>query len=280
MVIINYKLKILSISVLFSVLVVGCIDDTQTNTQTNAQTNYSLKYNFDKGDRFAYDLLSSIETPKNTRTSMHVEMVVSDISSNLINMQIESTATRNGNKTESSYHISINDYGELIESDSEDLIISEIQLELPNILVYPEKMVQQGETWTDIIRRDGAFSSKEGAINYSVVGTKDYTCLGLKNISCEAGNFLCIGINTDINFTLEMSTKTPNGTVYATTVGKVSGENWVDSKSCFLVDSFYEIHQTTTIDLSEVYENTMGFKSFYQETPTHSSMKCELVGVN
>jgi hypothetical protein len=163
-VIINYKLKILSISVLFSVLVVGCIDDTQTN----AQTNYSLKYNFDKGDRFAYDLLSSIETPKNTRTSMHVEMVVSDISSNLINMQIGSTATRNGNKTESSYHISINDYGELIESDSEDLIISEIQLELPNILVYPEKMVQQGETWTDIIRRDGAFSSKEGAINYSV----------------------------------------------------------------------------------------------------------------
>ena len=106
MVIINYKLKILSISVLFSILVVGCIDDTQTNEQTNAQTNFTLKYNFDKGDRFAYDLLSSIETPKNTRKSMHVEMVVWDISSNLINMQIGSTATRNGNKTESSYNIS------------------------------------------------------------------------------------------------------------------------------------------------------------------------------
>ena len=157
-IIMNCKIKILSLLVMLSVLGVGCIDDPETD--------HNLKYNFDKGDRFAYDLLSYSETPKNTRTSMHIEMVVLDIGSNLITMRTGSTATTNGNKTESSYRITMTDHGKLIELNSEDLIIPEIQPEMPNTIVYPEKQIRNGETWTITIKKTGNFTSSEMLTEY------------------------------------------------------------------------------------------------------------------
>ena len=272
MIIMNCKIKILPILVILSVLGTGCIEDRQNNVQTN----HDLRYNIDKGDRFAYDLISSSEMPKNIRTLMHIKMVVSDSDSDLITTRVVSTTSTNGNKVESSYRLTMTGHGKLIKSESEDLIIPEIQPELPNTVVYPEKAVQKGETWTNITKREGTFTSKEGSINYTVVSTKNYTCLGLKSISCKAGNFQCVGINTDINFTLNMTTKTPNGTVYTIIVGKASGENWVDLRGGFLVKSTYDVNKIIKMDLSEVYKKT-GFGVFYRETPINYQTVSELL---
>ena len=270
-IIMNCKIKILSLLVMLSVLGVGCIDDTQTN--------YNLKYNFDKGDRFAYDLQSYSETPKNTRTSMHIEMVVLDIGSNLITMQTGSTATTNGNKTESSYRITMTDHGKLIELNSEDLIIPEIQPEIPNTIVYPEKQIQNGESWTITVKKTGNFTSSEMLTEYELSGTKNYACIGFKKITVETGNFDCVGIESDLNFTLSMITKTTNGTVYTTTTGEVSGEDWVDVKGGFLVKSEYNVDKVITTDLSEMYKE-MGFEKFYRETPMNSHIISELISIH
>lgn len=210
---------------------------------------------------------------------MHIEMVVLDIGSNLITMRTGSTATTNGNKTESSYRITMTDHGKLIELNSEDLIIPEIQPEMPNTIVYPEKQIRNGETWTITIKKTGNFTSSEMLTEYALSGTKNYTCIGFKKITVETGNFNCVGIESDLNFTLSMITKTTNDTVYTTTTGKVSGEDWVDVKGGFLVKSEYNVDKVITTDLSEMYKE-MGLEKFYRETPMNSHTISELISIH
>lgn len=265
------KITIFSIFIAISLIGLGCIE--------NKPISYDLKYNFNKGEQFAYDIVSSAEMPKKVTTSMHVEMVVLDLDKNCITMQTVSTATMDENETKSSYNARMTDHGKLIELNSEDLIIPEIQPEIPNTIVYPEKQIQNGESWTITVKKTGNFTSLEMLTEYALSGTKNYTCIGFKKITVETGNFDCVGIESDLNFTLSMITKTTNGTVYTTTTGEVSGEDWVDVKGGFLVKSEYNVDKVITTDLSEMYKE-MGFEKFYRETPMNSHIISELISIH
>jgi len=238
-------------------------------------TNYDLKYDFNKGDRFIYEILYSTETPKKTiRAPIHIEIVVSDVSEDNISMNVTLT-TMDENKKKS-YNVILTTHGKIIKSDFNGQIIPEIQLELPNMLFYPENGVQKDESWSVSFSKEGNFTSEGMLVRYNISGTKRYTCMGSKKVSVKAGNFDCVGIKCDANFTLNEAIETANGTVFTTTTGEISGENWIDLRSGFLVKSTYDINKILKIDLSEVYKKT-GFGVFYRETPMHYQTVCELL---
>ncbi|MDW7728049.1 MAG: hypothetical protein SCH70_13265 [Candidatus Methanoperedens sp.] len=205
----NCTIKIFSLLILLSVLWAGCIDDTQTNVQTD----YNLKYNLNSGDRFVYDTLYSTEAPKNT-VPIHIEMVVTDFDGNNITTEVTSTIITNGNTTKSSYNAIIDIYGNLIKFDSDYKMIPEIQPELPNLIAYQKKRTQNGDSWIIPIKSAGTFAELGELTEYDVVGTKNYTWLGSKKISINAGDFECVGIKSEVNFTLTMKTETDSGSLY------------------------------------------------------------------
>lgn len=265
------KITIFSIFIAMSIIGLGCIE--------NKPISYDLKYNFNGGEQFAYNVVSSAEMPKKVITSMYFEMDVLDIDKNGITIQTVSTATTNGNMTESSHNATMTDHGKLIELNSEDLILPEIQPEIPNTIVYPEYQIRKGETWIIPVKNTGNFTTSKMLTDYELSGTKNYTCIGLNKITVKAGNFDCVGIESDLNFTLNTITKTPNGTVYSTITGKASGEDWVDLKGGFLVKSEYNVDKVIATDLSEMYKE-MGFENFYRETPVNSHIISELVNID
>ena len=244
----------------------------------NKPISYDLKYNFNEGEQFAYSVVSSTKVPMKVITSMHVEMDILDIDKNDINIQTILTATTYGNTTESSYNATMNDYGKLIELNSEDLILPEMQPEIPNTIVYPEYQIRNGDTWTISVKNEGNFTTSNTLTDYELSGTKNHTIIGFKTITAKAGNFDCIGIESDLNFTLSTVTKTLNGTVYTTITRKVLGEDWVDLKGGFLVKSEYNVDKVTTADLSEMY-NEIGLENVYRETPVNSHIISELINI-
>ncbi|MCZ7383188.1 MAG: hypothetical protein O8C63_00360 [Candidatus Methanoperedens sp.] len=267
----NCKIKIFSLLIILSVLWAGCIDDTQTNVQTD----YNLKYNLNSGDRFVYDTLYSTEAPKNT-FPIHIEMLVSDFDGKNVTTKVTSAVTMNGNITTSLYNTIIDTKGNLIKLDAQDNIIPEIQPELPNLIAYPENKIKKGDSWTILIKKVGVFNESGTLNEYMVVGTKNYTWLDSKKISVKAGEFECAIIKSDVNFNISMKTETGNGTIYISTIGNYSGDDWVDIKDGFLVKSTYDIDQVRRTDLSEVYKKTGLFENFYRETLIRSHSSSEL----
>lgn len=256
--------------VIQSLLGVGCIGD--------AQTDYILKYDFDMGDRFAYNITYSTEQPESIMP-IHIEMFVSDFNGKNITTNVTSIKTTDGNTTKSSY-IAITDiHGNLMKTYPEDKIIPEIQPELPNLVIYPEKGIQEGDSWMLMFNKTLNYTLSGILTEYEVAGTKNHTCIGLKTVSTKAGRFECVGIKSDVNFTSNTKTETNNTTVYITTTGKLSGVDWVDLKGGFLVKSEYNVDKVITTDLSEMYKE-MGFENFYRETPVNSHIISELVNID
>lgn len=246
----------------------------------NEPNNYDLKYNFNKGEQFSYAVISSVEIPEKVVTPIDVEINVLDIGNNSITtIKKISTDTTYGNKTESSYNETMTDRGEIIKLNSEDLILPEMQPEMQNTIVYPENQIRQGESWTIPVKRIGNFTISGVSTEYELLGTNNYTCIGFKNIPVKAGNFDCVGINSDLNFTLNTVTKTSNGTVYTTIIGKESGKNWVDLNDGFLVKSEYDVDKVITTDLSDTSKK-IGLEKCYRENPVDSLITSELVNIS
>lgn len=246
----------------------------------NKPNSCDLKYNFNKGEQFSYSVISSVEIPQKAVTPMNVEMNVLDIGNNgITTIKKISTDTTDGNKTESSYNETTTDHGEIVKLNSEDFILPEIQPEVQNTIVYPENQIQQGESWTIPFKRIGNLTTSGMSTDYELVGTNNYTCTGFKNIPVKAGNFDCVGINSDLNFTLNMVTKTSNGTVYTTITGKESGENWVDLNGGFLVKSGYDVDKVITTNLSDTSQK-IGLEKCYRENPVVSHITSELVNIS
>jgi len=273
----NRKTKVILISGILSLIgIISLFELGYICILEEKPTNYDLKYNFNKGDYFIYEILYSTEIPKNTiRAPIHIETVVSDISEDNISMNVTSTSTADGNKKKS-YNMTLTTHGKTIKSDFNGQIIPEIQLELPNMLFYPENGIQKDESWSASFAKEGNFTSEGMPVGYDVSGTKRYTCLGSKIVSVKAGNFDCVGIKCDANFTLNEAIETANGTVYTTTTGETSGENWVDLRGGFLVKSTYDVNKIIKIDFSETYKKT-GFGVFYRETPIDYQTVSELL---
>lgn len=82
-----------------------------------------------------------------------------------------------------------------------------------------------------------------------------------------------------MNYTLNKVINTTNGTVSIIITGNVLGEDWVDLKGGFLVNSKYNINSIIMADLSETFEQ-IGFEKFYRETPMTSQIVSELIEKN
>lgn len=273
----NWKTKVILIFGILSLIgIISLFELGYICILEEKPTNYDLKYNFNKGNHFIYEILYSTEIPKNTiRAPIHIETVVSDISEDNISMNVMSTNTADGNKTKS-FNMTITTHGKIIKSDFNGQIIPEIQLELPNMLFYPENGIQKDESWSASFSKEGNFTSEGMQGRYELSCTKRCTCIGSKTVLVKAGNFDCVGIKCDANFTLNVAIETANGTVYTTTTGETSGENWVDLRGGFLVKSTYDVNKIIKIDFSEVYKK-MGFGVFYRETPIDYQTVSELL---
>lgn len=144
------------------------------------------------------------------------------------------------------------------------------------MLFYPENGIQKDESWSVSFSKEGNFTSEGMPVRYNISGTKRYTCLCSKIVSVKAGNFDCVDIKCDANFTLNEAIETANGTVYTTATGETSGENWVDLRGGFLVKSTYDVNKIIKIDFSETYKKT-GFGVFYRDTPIDYQTVSELL---
>ena len=272
----NWKIKVILIFGMLSLIGIISLFELGYICILEEKPSYDLKYNFNKGDYFIYEILYSTEIPKNTiRAPIHIETVVSDVSEDNISMNVTSTSKVDENKMKS-YNITITTHGKTVKSDFNGQIIPEIQLELPNMLFYPENEFQKDESWSASFDKKENFTSEGMPGRYEVSGTKKCTCIGSKTVSVKAGNFYCVGIKCDANFTLNEAIETANGTVYTTTTGETSGENWVDLRGGFLVKSTYDVNEIIKMDLSEVYKKT-GFGVFYRETPINYQTVSELL---
>ncbi len=261
------KIKTILLFFIISLAGIGCIE--------NIQANSNMRYNLDSGDRFVYDIVYSTETPTNT-ILQRIEMLVSDFDGKNITTKVTSTITMDGNATKSLYNTILDTKGNLIKLDAKDNIIPEIQPELPNLIIYPENKIKKGDSWTIPIRKVGFFKDSEALNEYVVEGTRNYKWLDSKRVSVESGEFECAIIKSDANFTVNMKIETENGTIYISTTGSYSGEDWVDIKDGFLIKSTYDIDQVRITDLSEVYKKKGLFENFYRETPIRSHFSSEL----
>ncbi|AKB41117.1 MULTISPECIES: hypothetical protein [Methanobacteriota] len=260
------RFEVLLILFIISVFGLGCIGE--------ALTNYNLKYNFDTGDIFVYNCTYLTEKTKDT-VPIRIEMLISDFDGNNITSNVTSTKIIDGNNTESSYTTVMDVYGNLIRSDPENRIIPEIQPELPNLLKYPEKGMQEGQSWTVIFNRTINYNS---SLTDELEGTKKYTSIGIKTVSTKAGKFKCVGIRSEVNFTANTKKEYENSTINLTTIGKISGEDWVDLEDGFLVKSEYNVDKILITDLSEVYKG-IGIENYYLETPMKSHISSELENI-
>jgi hypothetical protein len=237
-----------------------------------AQSDYNLKYDLNKNDQLIYNCTYFTEKSEST-IPIQIKILISDFDGNNITSKVTSIKTTDGNTTESSYVTITDIYGNLVRTYPENRIIPEVQPELPNLLTYSEKRIKKGDSWSTTFRKNigNASSSDE-----NTEGTKNYTCIGLRTISLDAGEFECIGIKSETNFVSTTKEEVKNATIYFTTSGKISGEDWVNINDGLLVKSEYSINRVTTTDLSELYQ-TMGLENVYTDYSISSHMTNELV---
>lgn len=267
----NPRTMIIYITIL-TLIGVGCIEEKQTK--------YNLKYDFKKGESFSYDISSITKLGKNTITiPAHVETVVLDVTNDIIGTKTITSTIINNNKTESGYQLKSDLRGRILELVVEDTFnLPEQQPEIPNLVSFPEKEIQEGETWLAPIKRRGIFISRDNTskIEYELEGINKYNFIALKTISIGAGKFECAEIKSDIDTTIYIKTRIFNKTANTTIVVKASGESCIDLRGGFLVKSTYNVTKAKNTDLSEAYRD-VGFETFNREIKIESIVSTELV---
>lgn len=265
------KWKIGIILILFVIISIGigCISEKTAS--------YDLKYNLQKDAKFTYDVQYFTKLGHfTTITPMNIEMMVLNTTDDVIYTETEIESITHGNKTASEYTVKMTRSGIILKSNSTNLAIPEIQPELPNMIQYPGKMIKRDEMWSVPVKNAEDFTSLEGLkMEYVIEGTKNYTCLGPKKVSVKGGEFGCIGVKSEINFTLNISNS--NRTEYTSTTGYISGESWIDSKEGFLVISTYNVDKWIKLNLSSPIYKEMGFERIYREMHTNAQMTSKVI---
>lgn len=219
-----------------------------------SQTGFDLEYELTQGQQFEYNctyISQGIEP-----LYIDISNSVSSVDGNNITLNVTTVKMVDGNVSETSFVTVIDRYGNVLQLDQEDELIPEIQPEFPNLLSYPERTISEGDTWST--------SFKKTLGDEQLEGTRKYVCIGQDIVSTDAGDFECIGIYSETNF-ISISNRTmENFTIGYTTVGNISGEEWVDIDKGFLIRSEYHDDRKITIDLSEVYQK-LNIEYAYQE---------------
>lgn len=171
------KLKIRPILILFSIIIyigMGCITEKTTGT--------CLKYDFHTGDEFVYDVQNDKIFSNNTDAKkIHIKMIfLNNTYDNFIFTRTIMEQISEENRTFIEYTTKMKQNGTIVEIFSNNLIIPEIQLELPNTIIYPEKKIRKGDSWNVSIKKSGSLLTPVTLTEYNFSCIKNYTCLGLK----------------------------------------------------------------------------------------------------
>lgn len=258
--------------IVLAALITGCISNTAI-----LKKKTEPKYAFSTGDHLVYEITFAQENQDKAVTNV-LDMDVAHVDEKFIELHVRPKSILAGQSAVPPYTVTITPFGESVKTDFKGPVLREIQPEFPNGLKYPEKPVSSQDVWTDTIAQSGNYSTPKGIVDYSVSGDSVYTGIDPKLVSVKAGSYPCLGIRQDVNFTLIEKFDSENGTVYMTTTGKISGENWIDLSKGFLVKSDYNIKKKINSDDSDVMK-AVGFKAFYREIPSNSRVSCELVQI-
>lgn len=128
------KLKIRTVLILLGIIIyigMGCITEKNTSTY--------LKYDFNTGDEFVYDVQNVKLVSNNTDAKkIHIKMIfLNDTYDNFIFTRTIMKQISEENKTFSEYTTKMEQNGTISEIFSNNLIIPEIPPELPNTIIYP-----------------------------------------------------------------------------------------------------------------------------------------------
>lgn len=263
---------IIAFLILIVIVVIGYTQyymGSANQPMTDQMIKQTLRYNLSVGDVFSYHIVYSLGKSGNTY-SINSNILVADRHGKVIKLKTIADTMHEGNTTKSVFNRTIDECGLVSDSDFNDILIPEIQPELPDRLVYPEKEIQNNDTWTMPLIKSGNYNNSESTAKYDVNGTCNYTCVGVKIIDTVIGNFRCAEIQSEINYTLNITTNTTNGTVITKTKGNLLGTDWVDLEKGFLVKSDYDIYKITFYDLSDIYIKANLFNVVYREVPTTS----------
>lgn len=269
--------KIILVFFLLAIFFVGIISlaNAQTVTEKISVTDaYNLSYHLNKGERYLYEI-QSVEGEQ--KIPSYVKMHITDDSNHTISLDSVSSVSTSGITVEKKNSLKMTNGGMVIESTSDTPFFPEIQRDLPNTMAFPEK--SGGNPWRTAVNRQGNYSSQGNNVIFSVSGESTNDYIGRKEVLVKAGNFDCVGIHSEINFSMNESINTINGTVFTITSVHASGENWIDEKKGFLVSSSYVIDKRYNIDLTEVYHE-LGFKTLKREIPTKLTQTIELTQNN
>jgi hypothetical protein len=208
---------------------------------------------------------------------MNIEMMALNTTDDIIYTETKIESITHGNKTASEYTVKMTRSGRILKSNFTNLTIPEIEPELPNMIQYPGKRIKRGEMWFVPVKKAETFTSLEGLkMDYEIEGTKNCTCLGSKKLSVKGRNFECVGVKSEIDFTLNISDYRTGCTAIT---GYISGESWVDSKEGFLVMSTYNVNKRIKSNLSSPIYKEMGFERIYREMHTSSQITSEVIRV-
>ena len=267
------KLKLFLIFITLFMLTAGCI----TNSQHATQEKYDLKYDFEKGEQYSYEVLATIEKP-NTKVSGTTEVHVVNTENDHINLKVLTETTANTKSKEENYYINMNTRGKVTKLSSNNLIVPEIQLELVSILQYPEKEFAKGDIWNSYFNKNDSFFIDDNLVEYTVFGNNTYECLGRDEISVNAGKFDCVAIGTTTNYILDVEFKSENKSIHLKTIGTTLGENWIDLDRGILIKSEYNLDKNTITNYSEIYKE-IGIENAYRENPLKSYITSELLNI-
>jgi hypothetical protein len=253
-----------------ALLLAGCTGNAQVLKE------HGLKYSLSQGDQLTYEITSAPGN-KDTAIKWDLEMDVTNTSDTFLDLKVI-PGNIDQQPPESPYTMTITPYGNVIATSFSGPVAREIQPEFPNGLKYPEKPVRFGEVWTEPVAHSGTYPTKDGIVEYSVTGDSRYTCFDQKTIPVSAGTFQCVGVKQEVNFTLVEKIVTGNNTIYTTSKGKITGENWIDQEKGFLVLSRYSVEKTLKADITDMMKKA-GFAEFHREIPSDSTISCELMKV-
>ncbi|MBP2029610.1 hypothetical protein J2755_000530 [Methanohalophilus levihalophilus] len=269
------KFQFFLILLVLSISTVGCVENIQQDTQEK----YNLEYDFHKGDVFSYQIDTVIHNQYKSDSKL-ADMVVNSAEINDIILDISNSVIVNDDESnENYYHLNINNYGDILEHNSSDLIIPEIEPKFMLILPFPKKEIVNGDVWESTLNENNSHFAERKNIEYQLFANTTFRCLGNEIISVNAGDFNCVGIERRTNYVLSINSIHQNRTVYTQKItGTIIGASWFDLEKGFLVESEHDFNKNIKTNYLEINEE-LGFESLYQETPINSTIAIELLNV-
>ncbi len=237
--------------------------------ENNINESYNLKYDFIKNYTYSYDIKDDRIVGDNIyEMCASVDMLVANYTSDYIDYIYGVNLLNNT----TIFTMNISPKGDLIYVPSENKYLLDLQLELPNMIVYPETIIEYGDTWSSDICSNGTFLTDGRAFEYSIIGIKNYTCLGKEKIIINKIGYDCVNIGMISDYSVNISEKnTSNSTIV---IGHVLGNYWVNKDSGILIKSDRLINQITTMNMPN--ENNMGI---FTETEIDDHIITELKNI-